>query len=266
MNAAAPNPGPPAIEMRGVAFGAMKDPTETVAEDVNWTVNAGEFWVVAGSQRSGKTDFLMLTDGLLPPKRGTYRFFGEKMPIFEDDRLTDRLRLGLVFEGGQLFYHLTIAENVALALRYHQNLIPRAAEARVQAMLGLTELTPFANSTPAAIARNWQKRAGLARALILQPEVLLLDNPLTGLDAGHASWWLSFLDGLSQGHEHFQGRPMTIIATADDVSRTVGWRGHAQRVACLIEKRLLVLGDWSEADRRGDAAVRRLLKAGPSGN
>jgi len=258
MSKAAANPGPPAIEMRGVAFGAMSDPSATVAEDVNWTVNPGEFWVVAGSQRSGKTDFLLLTDGLLPPVRGTYRFFNEAMPIFEDERLAERLRLGLVFDGGQLFNHLTIAENVALPLRYHRSVASRDAEPRVQAMLELTELLPFANSTPAAIARNWQKRAGLARALILQPDVLLLDNPLTGLDARHTSWWLGFLDRLS-----LRDQPMTIIATADDLR---AWRGHAQRVACLIGKRLLVLGDWSEADRRGEAAVRDLLNAGPSGN
>jgi len=263
MRQAAANPGPPAIEMRGVAFGAMSDQSATVAEDVNWTVKPGEFWVVAGSQRSGKTDFLLLTDGLLPPARGTYRFFNEVMPIFEDERLAERLRLGLVFDGGQLFNHMTIAENVALPLRYHRSLASRDAEPRVQAVLELTELLPFANSTPGAIARNWQKRAGLARALILQPDVLLLDNPLTGLDARHTGWWLGFLDRLSRGQSGLRDQPLTIIATADDLR---AWRGHAQRVACLIGKRLLVLGDWSEADRRSEAAVRDLLNVGRSGN
>jgi ABC-type transporter Mla maintaining outer membrane lipid asymmetry ATPase subunit MlaF len=263
MNKAAANPLPPAVEMRGVAFGAMRDPSATVAEDVNWTVNAGEFWVVAGSQRSGKTDFLMLADGLLPPARGSYRFFNEAMPIFEDERLAERLRLGLVFDGGQLFNQMTIAENVALPLQYHRGLAFRDAGSRVQAMLELTELLPFANSPPASIARNWQKRGGLARALILGPDVLLLDNPLTGLDARHTSWWLAFLSRLSRGQSGLGDQPMTIIATADDLRP---WRGHAQRVACLIGKRLLVLGDWSEADRRGEAAVRDLLNAGPAGN
>jgi ABC-type transporter Mla maintaining outer membrane lipid asymmetry ATPase subunit MlaF len=229
-----PNDGRVAIEMRGVAFGAMSDQSATVAEDVNWTVNAGEFWVVAGGQRSGKTDFLMLTDGLLPPTRGTYRFFAEEMPIFEDERLADRLRLGLVFDGGQLFNHMTVAENVALPLRYHRNLAANDAAPRVQAMLELTELLPFASNSPTAIARNWQKRAGLARALILQPDVLLLDNPLTGLDARHATWWLSFLDRLARGQSGLRDKPMTIIATADDLR---AWRGHAQRVACLSGKR-----------------------------
>lgn len=253
----------PAIEMRGVAVGAIKDQSTTVAEDINWTVNVGEFWVVAGAQRSGKSDFLMLTGGLMSPKRGTYRFLGKEMPIFEDGRLAERLRLGFVFDGGQLFNRMTIAQNVALPLRYHQNLARADADARVQAMLELTELTPFADSLPNAIARNWQKRAGLARALMLQPEVLLLDNPLTGLDTRQANWWLSFLDQLSHGQSSLHDKPMTIIVTAENLRP---WQGHARRVACLIEKRLVVPGDWSELGQSPNAAVRELLNAESPGN
>jgi ABC-type transporter Mla maintaining outer membrane lipid asymmetry ATPase subunit MlaF len=162
MKSATANPGPPAIEMRGVAFGAMRDQGTTVAQDINWTVQAGEFWVVAGPQRSGKTDFLMLTNGLQSPTLGTYHFFGERMPIFEDERLAERLRLGLVFDGGQLFNRMTIAENVALPLRYHRSLSPEDAEPLVHAMLELTELLPFANSAPA-------HRAQLAKARGARP-------------------------------------------------------------------------------------------------
>ena len=100
---------------------------------------------MAGLHGSGKSDFLMLTGGLMAPQRGRYRFFGEEMPIFEDARLKERLRLGLVFDGGQLFNHLTVAENVALPLRYHRNL-SRAARptAAVRELLEATELTPWA--------------------------------------------------------------------------------------------------------------------------
>lgn len=256
---------PVVIEMRGVACAARSDPRATVAENIDWTVTAGEFWVVAGPQRSGKSDFLMLTGGLLPPARGTYRFLGEAMPIFEDERLAHRLRLGFVFDGGQLFNHMTVAENVALPLRYHQNLTRAEAEPRVQEMLELTELAPLAHNTPPAIARNWQKRAGLARALMLRPEVLLLDNPLTGLDARHAHWWLTFLDRLARGQSPLAEKAMTIIATADDLSRAADWRGHAQRVACLVGNRLVVVGDWPELDRCRETAVREWLGAGAPG-
>ena len=186
--------------MTGVAVGALRDPDTTVAEGINWTVNAGDYWVVAGLHGSGKSDFLMLTGGLMAPRQGRYRFFGEEMPIFEEARLKERLRLGLVFEGGQLFNHLTVAENVALPLRYHHNLSRSEAAAAVSELLACTELAPWAESTPGALGRSWQKRAGLARALALKPEVLLVDNPLAGLDPQHVHWWLGFLDQLSKGH------------------------------------------------------------------
>src|SRR5438552_18661907 len=112
----------PIIEMQEVAVGSMRDQTLLVAEEINWTVAAGDYWVVAGLQGSGKSDFLMMTGGLMPPVAGAYTLFGEPMPIFEEARLKERLQLGLAFETGQLFNQLTVAQNIALPLRYHENL------------------------------------------------------------------------------------------------------------------------------------------------
>src|SRR5438876_5384484 len=109
-------PPGPVIEMENVAVGAMRDQSTMVVEEINWTVAAGDYWVVAGLQGAGKSDFLMMTAGLMPPAEGNYRLFGEEMPIFDEGRLRHRLRLGLVFDGGQLLNHLTVWENVALPL------------------------------------------------------------------------------------------------------------------------------------------------------
>ena len=223
--------GVPPIEMTGVAVGAMRDLDTLVAEDVNWSVAAGDFWVVAGLQRSGKSDFLMMTAGLMPPLRGTYRLFGDPMSAEAEEDLHQRLRLGLVFDGGQLFNQLTVAENIALPLRYHRALPAEQIAEQVNRLLELTELMPWANSTPGMLGRNWQKRAGLARALALHPEVLLLDNPLGGADTEHAGWWLNFLGQLSAGHEVMPGkRPTTLVVTADDVQP---WRASARQFARL---------------------------------
>jgi len=242
-----------AIEMRGVSVASMSGLNSVIIEDVNWNVALGDFWVIGGWQGVGKTDFLMMTGGMMAPASGCYYFLGKEMPIFEDDRLADRLRLGFVFENGQLFNHLTVSENVSLPLRYHHNLSKADAAEETQRLLDLTELAPWADSTPGAMARNWQRRAGLARALILRPEVLLLDNPLAGLDLRHRAWWLNLLEQLARGHEWMNGRRLTLVLTTSDLRL---WRGGARQFAILKDKRFLVLGDWQKAQASHDELVR----------
>ena len=239
----APSSAPLPIEMRDVAFGSMRDVSLVVAEQINWTVRPGDYWVIAGLQGSGKSDFLMMTGGVMALAQGTYLLFGERMPIFEDARLATRLRLGLVFDTGQLFNHLTVSENIALPIRYHHGLSKTEAAAQVQMLLEELDLAEWADSTPGAIGRNWQKRVGLARALALKPELLLLDSPLTGLDIRHTNWWLSILDQLSKGHRVLEGRPLTLIATAADLRP---WKDRAKQFALLKDKRFRVLGTWGE--------------------
>jgi len=249
----------PAIEMRGVSAGSLTNASDEIVEGVNWTVSQGEYWVIGAPQHSGKSDFLMMTGGLTVPRAGEYRFLGEPMPIFEGPRLDHRLKLGFVFDGGQLLGGLTVADNIALPLRYHYELEPDELEACVTRLLGVTDLTAMANHLPGRIGRAWQQRAGLARALVLEPEVLLVDSPLTGLDVRHANWWLGFLDGLSRGHSLMGGHPITLVVTADDLRP---WRGRAHKFAYLSEKRLTVIGDWPAVERSRDATVRDLLDDG----
>jgi ABC-type transporter Mla maintaining outer membrane lipid asymmetry ATPase subunit MlaF len=256
MNADPAAPVPPALEMRDVSVESLRDPGSRVLEHVSWTVAPRDFWVVGGLQGSGKSDFLLTVAGLMAPSAGEYSFFGRPMPIFEEHRLDERLRLGIVFDGGQLFNHLTVAENVSLPLRYHRNLSQASAEPETRRMLALCELEPWADSTPGALARNWQKRVGLARALMLRPEVLLLDNPLGGLDLRHRGWWLAFLGRLSRGHEWMNGQPVTLVVTADDLRP---WQNRARQFAVLKHERLVVLGEWDRLQGTGQEMVDELL-------
>jgi ABC-type transporter Mla maintaining outer membrane lipid asymmetry ATPase subunit MlaF len=246
----------PAIQMTGVAVSAMRDPDTLVAEGIDWTVNVGDYWVVAGLHGAGKSDFLMLAGGLMPPRQGHYQFFGEAMPIFEEARLKERLRLGVVFDGGQLLNHLTVAENIALPLRYHHNLTLAEASAAVAELLERTELTPWAESNPSTLRHSWRKRAGLARALALKPEVLLVDNPLAGLDPRHVHWWLSFLDQLSGGHDLMHGRPVTLVVASADFRP---WKGHARQFAVLRNHGFVALGAWAQLEAASEEFVRELL-------
>jgi ABC-type transporter Mla maintaining outer membrane lipid asymmetry ATPase subunit MlaF len=259
------DPGP-VLEMCGVSFGAMRDQTRVVAADVNWTVCAGEFWVVAGPQRSGKSDLLLFAAGLMPPLRGVYRCFGVDMPVTGDAPLGAFPPVGLVFESGQLFNHLSVAENLALPLRYHEGLTAGAARRRIEPLLEVTGLAPVAERLPQTLGRNWQKRAGLARALTLRPQLLLLDNPLGGLDARHRGWWLNFLCALARGQSALAWPPVTLVV-ADDSFQP--WAGVATRFAALHEGRLVVVGDRAALECCGEPLVRELrqheLPAGAPG-
>jgi len=246
----------PVIEMRGVNVTAMRDVSFTVVEDVNWSVAAGEFWVIAGQEHSGKSDLLMLAAGLVAPAAGSYKLFGNDTSHFGEADLAERLRVGFIFQGGHLFNQLTVAENLALPLRYQKNFTVAQAAGAVQRLLDLLELTPLADVTPANLAANWRQRAALARSLILQPEILLLDNPLAGLGARHLQWWQRFLDQLARGHEAFGGKPMTIIATADDLRP---WQNAWRKFALLADKKLVPLGGWSEMETANNPVVKELL-------
>jgi phospholipid/cholesterol/gamma-HCH transport system ATP-binding protein len=246
------------IEMRDVAVGAMRDTSLIVLENVNWSVAAGEFWVVAGQEHAGKSDLIMLAAGLMLPAEGSCRLFGNETRDFGEAELAERLRVGFVFQGGQMFTQLTVAENVALPLRYQKNLTSVEAANAVTGLLELLELTPFAHLTPANVPANWRQRAGLARALILQPEMLLLDNPQAGLTARHQHWWLRFLDELARGHERFGGRPMTLVVTADDLRP---WKNGRRKFALLRDKKFIPLGAWNEVETAADPIIKELLTA-----
>jgi len=246
----------PVIEMRGVQVAALGDPLLIVLANVNWSVLPGEFWVVAGPQHSGKSDLLMQAAGLMATVSGTCRVFGRDTREFDETQITERQRLGLVFADGKLFNRLTIAENVALPLRYHKEFSDEETARIVEELLELLELTPYASLMPGNVASVWRQRAALARALALKPELLLLDNPNGGLIMRHRQWLVNFLDQLWHGHEFFGGRPMTIVATTDDLHP---WQNSPRKFAALHEGHFTVLGAWGSNEFASNHIVKELL-------
>jgi ABC-type transporter Mla maintaining outer membrane lipid asymmetry ATPase subunit MlaF len=242
--------------MRDVTVTSLKDPAKVVVEGVNWTVATGDFWAVAGLLRSGKSDLMALAAGIMRPARGTYWLFGKELIAgFEHERLELRLRIGLVFDGGQLLHQLTLAENVALPLRYHLG-AGSDIDQRIGALIEFTGLEPWADSHPADLTRNWQQRFGLARALALKPEVLLLDNPLTGLDPRDAGWWLETVEALAAGHPIMEDRPVTLVVTGDDLRP---WSRRARQFAVLKNHQFLPLGGRADLAGHPDPLLQELL-------
>jgi len=244
------------IELKGADIATMQDPACVMVGDVNWSVAAGEFWTVAGAERSGKSDFLRLIAGLMVPAKGGCKLFGIETRTLGEAALAERLRVGFVFAGGPLFNSLTIAENVALPLRYRKNLSAPEAAPSVEKLLGLLELQPFAGALPLNIPPAWRYRAALARALMLKPEVLLLDNPLAGLAAKHRVWLVEFIDQLWQGHEWLDGRALTVVATTDDLRP---WQHSRRRFGLLDEGKFVVLGNWRDVETAGHPPVKEML-------
>jgi ABC-type transporter Mla maintaining outer membrane lipid asymmetry ATPase subunit MlaF len=188
---------------------------------------------------SGKTHLLNLVAGLVPPHSGGYQLCGLYMPITDPDMADHRLNLATVFEDGGLLHQLTIRQNLELPLRYHRSPSQKDVDAAVQSLLDLTGLGPHANSLPGALPRFLLRRAGLARALILQPRAIMLANPLGGLDPRNTTWWLNALVQLSQGEKFMPGRPVAIIATTEELRP---WRNTGCHVALLENGKFINLG------------------------
>ena len=250
-------PNAPLIELIDAAVLGADAPNLVTLEGVNWRIMAEDFWVVAGLHGSGKTDLLATAAGLQPPERGRHLLFGqETATLGESELLQHRLKVGVVFEhGGRLFNQLTLAQNIALPLCYHQNLAEAEAAETVAAMLDLIGLRSAADSLPGRVPRPARQRAALARALVLRPEILLLDNPLHGLDPRETRWWLEMLGRLAAGHPDLGGLRVTLVVTTDDLQP---WLKHGRQFGFLHQRGWSALGDREQLAACADPAVRDL--------
>ncbi len=234
------------LEMREVTVPSRRDAEKPSLERVNWSVREGEFWVAGGLQGAGKSDLVFMLAGITKPLRGSYMLFGQDMgQHFGDKFLPSRLRVGMVFDDARLLNHLTFADNIALPFRYHENLHAVDADSWVEALLKATDIVQFAHNTPSMVARHWRRRAALARALALRPEVLFLENPLRGLDWRHTAWWIDFVRALWQGHDLMRGKPMTIVASTDEFRP---WGKSGAQFATLNESKFEMTGNVVPAD------------------
>ena len=157
--------------------------TQTVLDGVNLDIHRGETLVVMGGSGCGKSTFLRLLIGAIDPTSGSIDVFGRELDHSDDEQLNAyRSRFGILFQSGALFNSMTIAENVALPLEEHTDLDHSIIEIQVKIKLELVGLREHANKLPSQISGGMKKRAGLARALALDPDILFYDEPSAGLD------------------------------------------------------------------------------------
>jgi len=166
----------PAVEVEGIS---KRYATTTAVADISVTVERGEFFTLVGPSGCGKTTTLRLLGGFESPSEGTVRLDGEDVTgVPPEDR-----DIGVVFQSYALFPHMTVGENVAYGLQFTDPPGGVSVDERVSELLSLVDLDGMRERDPTALSGGQQQRVAIARALAPGPKVLLLDEPMSALDA-----------------------------------------------------------------------------------
>lgn len=168
------------IEIKGLckSFNNLK-----VLEDLNLSVKRGEIKVIIGRSGCGKTVLLKLIAGILKPDRGRIIINGidiNNLQDLESDK--KRIKMGMVFQGNALFDSLTVGENVGFWLRENMHLNEEIISEKIEKALDLVQLLGIQDLMPSQLSGGMKKRVALARAICLDPEIILYDEPTTGID------------------------------------------------------------------------------------
>lgn len=228
-----------------------------VHEDVNLSMRRGEVFALAGGSGCGKSTLLREILQLQQLQSGSIRLFGQDISGMGEDEATRlRRRLGVMFERGALFSALTVLENVGLPLREHTDLSSGIIDEIAAIKIALVGLPVHAVlKYPAELSGGMRKRAALARAIALDPELLFLDEPTAGLDPLSAGGFDELVGQLGE----LLGLSIMIITHDIDLL----WR-VADRVAILGESRVLGLGTMAELSESQHPLVREYFY-GPRG-
>ncbi|WP_119153668.1 ABC transporter ATP-binding protein [Caldimonas tepidiphila] len=242
------------IEVRGLhnRFGS-----QVVHEGLDLDVRRGEILGVVGGSGTGKSVLMRSIVGLNEPAGGSIRVFGEEVLGRRDaERAALQRRCGVLFQNGALFSSLTVAENVMVPLREHHRLSEAWLERLAGLKIALAGLpAAAAGKLPSQLSGGMVKRAALARALALDPELLFLDEPTAGLDPIGAAAF----DRLVRTLRDSLGVTVFIVTHDLDTIYTV-----CDRVAVLAQRRMLVADTVARVERHDDPWVREYFQ-GPRG-
>jgi phospholipid/cholesterol/gamma-HCH transport system ATP-binding protein len=225
----------------------------TVLNGISLSVNRGETLAVLGRSGTGKSVLLRLIIGLDTPDSGSIRILGQTIAGLALDRMgAIRKRMGFLFQHAALYDSLTVGENVAFPFVHHRREMSRSErEGRVKQLLAEVGMESDLDKMPSDISGGMQKRVGLARALALEPEILLLDEPTAGLDPISSAEIDDLILKLQRE------RQMASIVVTHDLhsAKTI-----ANRLALLNEGDVAIEGTFEDLERSGIEFVKEFLK------
>lgn len=226
--------------------------TNKVLEDVSFCIDKGESVVIIGRSGGGKSVLLKHLVALLKPDAGQVLIDGEDVvPLNERQLLRIRCKFGMLFQGAALFDSMTVAENVGFALRRDRSLSEAEIARKVAHVLELVDLPGTEEKKPSELSGGMRKRVGLARAIVYEPEIVLYDEPTTGLDPIVA-------DSIDQLILRVRDRlHITTVVVTHDMRST---RRVGQRILMLHERKIYATGTPDDIFNSRDPIVRQFVE------
>jgi len=224
---------------------------QVVLKEISLEVGQGETLSVLGRSGTGKSVLLKLIIGLHKPDSGSIRVNGEEVTKLGLKELNEvRKKVGFLFQQAALYDSLSIEENVAFPLRRHSNMSEEESRKRVRELLASVGMEKDAHKLPGELSGAMQKRVGLARALALEPDILLFDEPTAGLDPITAAEIDDLILRLQKE------KRMTSVVVTHDIHSA---RAVSDRVALMRDGQVLIEGTFADLQKSRDPFVMQFL-------
>ncbi len=239
---------PPVIELHDVRIAFE---SHEVLRGIDLAVLKGEILTIMGGSGSGKSVLLRLLAGLIKPNRGEIRIEGTNtVPLSEDEMLSFRQRMGVVFQQAALFDSMSVADNIAYPLREHAMLDEDVIQQRVAELLDIVGLPGMQEKYPAELSGGMRKRVGIARALALKPAIVLYDEPTSGLDPSNSKMISQLIMQVAE----------TFGTTSIVVSHDLYWSlTISSRVALIYHGKIIAVGTPAEIQASSVPEVQAFL-------